>query len=304
MILATQYNITCVLCLVFVIIIYKLASDPNPEPFDGGSMIALIDDTSFMDGMSGTGSMNYLDNIVKAQGLSGRLIVSGHTKPLTHTKPPITTSRFKMTSSESVRYIYKLLYILDKILHQNNIEYWIDGGTLLGAVRHGGLIPWDDDGDIEIWKKDEEKFKQLENIFASYDINLVPVWFGYKIFFNNGKPIEGYTWKYPFIDIFIMEEKNGYVMYSYPKAQNIFGKCHFEKNTMYPLERYRFGSIELTGVSRRAVKKYFDTCYGKDWSTHAYQMYNHENEKSIKQEKVLLSEDEKKPAQPVDCVEF
>jgi hypothetical protein len=56
----------------------------------------------------------------------------------------------------------------------------------------------------------------------------------------------------------VMDEINGDVMYSYPKAQNIFGKCHFEKNTMYPLERYRFGSFELTGVSRGAVKKYFD----------------------------------------------
>lgn len=293
-----RYIIIAVLCLIFVVTIHRIINDSVSECFDDYNFDDL-DGMNGTDNMNNMNNMNYLDNIVKENGISGRNDKKLNTNEVLTESVKGGTARFKITNPESVIYLYKLLYILDKVFHQNNIEYWMEGGTMLGAVRHKGIIPWDDDGDVQIWKKDENKFKQLKSIFASYDMIIMPTWFGYKIFFSYGRSIKGFEWLYPAIDIFIMEDKNGKVVYSYPKAQKVFGKCYFETASMYPLERYRFGSFELTGVSRKAFKKYFDTCYGSDWSTHAYEMYDHENEKSIKHVKVLLNDDEKRPAQPI-----
>ncbi len=44
-----------------------------------------------------------------------------------------------------------------ELFEANNIEYWVDFGTLIGAVRHKGFIPWDNDIDVSIYQKDWEK---------------------------------------------------------------------------------------------------------------------------------------------------
>lgn len=54
----------------------------------------------------------------------------------------------------------EMLVELDRVCKENNIKYQIWAGTLLGAVRHKGYIPWDDDADVVMLREEYEKFKK------------------------------------------------------------------------------------------------------------------------------------------------
>jgi lipopolysaccharide cholinephosphotransferase len=70
---------------------------------------------------------------------------------------------WKMSDSQNVREvqnkILEIMKYIDRLCRENGIIYYIMGGTALGAIRHGGFIPWDDDLDIFMTPDQYEKFK-------------------------------------------------------------------------------------------------------------------------------------------------
>ena len=70
----------------------------------------------------------------------------------------------KMSSSDEVKLracMLDLLCFLHSVCEKYDIPYYITSGTLLGAVRHKGFIPWDDDIDVALLRKDYNRFYQV-----------------------------------------------------------------------------------------------------------------------------------------------
>lgn len=80
---------------------------------------------------------------------------------------------------------FKMMIELDKICRKHNIKYILDGGSLLGAVRHKGFIPWDLDMDVRMLRPDYERFCEIANKELPQGI-----------FFQSYNTDPGYPWLY------------------------------------------------------------------------------------------------------------
>ena len=80
----------------------------------------------------------------------------------------------KQLTIEEVRsHLLAMAKEFHRICVANNIPYFMVGGTFLGAIRHKGFIPWDDDMDFAIMRKDEEKLVSLLESSLNYPFSLV-----------------------------------------------------------------------------------------------------------------------------------
>lgn len=80
----------------------------------------------------------------------------------------------------------EMLLEVDRICKKCNIKYNIIAGTLLGAIRHGGFIPWDDDADVALLRPEYEKFRKA--VKTELDKT--------RFYFQDHRRTRGYRWGY------------------------------------------------------------------------------------------------------------
>lgn len=80
----------------------------------------------------------------------------------------------------------EMLQEVDRICRKCNIHYNIIAGTLLGAIRHGGYIPWDDDADVALLRDEYEKFREA----CKTELDTT------RFYFQDHRNTKGYRWGY------------------------------------------------------------------------------------------------------------
>lgn len=92
----------------------------------------------------------------------------------------------EMTIDEVHSVLLEMLKHIHQFCMENGINYSLSGGTLLGAIRHNGFIPWDNDADIQMLRPDYEKFVRLYPREGNYSFYSADMNRGYKVFTNVG----------------------------------------------------------------------------------------------------------------------
>ena len=133
-----------------------------------------------------------------------------------------------------------LLIKLTQLLDQNNTPYWLDYGTQLGAVRHKGFIPWDDDLDLDLLDSDRQKIKDLfknnlEDEYTIYDSGEHDKFLKFGKYYGENRVS---------IDLFTYRDNDGQLNGKFFPDTIVYNKP-FPKEAIFPLRKIPFERHDL-----------------------------------------------------------
>lgn len=159
----------------------------------------------------------------------------------------ISQTPFRETaiSKEDHNLLYSIMARTDQIFKNEGIEYFMIAGSLLGAERYQGRMPWDDDIDIGMREEFLDRFVNLP--FSEYGLAIRKVEFGYKIYDAKNNHKAGSESTFPFIDVFMFREKGKGKGYEYSSdwARKMWPQEYFEDGELYPLSTCIYAGMSI-----------------------------------------------------------
>jgi phosphorylcholine metabolism protein LicD len=150
--------------------------------------------------------------------------------------------------------LLKILNLWNEFTEQNGIGYWACSGTLLGAVRHSGFIPWDNDLDVCIMLSDLTKIKKRlngQNALAYYECEI-----GLKVYLKNKDHDDTGENEFPILDVFICDYYNrdtikycGFLSNEGTPTwfiNDLYPNEHIYKHELYPLKKIAFENTTIS----------------------------------------------------------
>ncbi|MGL4427190.1 MAG: LicD family protein, partial [Alphaproteobacteria bacterium] len=204
------------------------------------------------------------------------------------------------TDPAIVQSVYQAIKDVSEVFEMNNFEYRLTFGSLLGAVRHKGFIPWDDDLDFLFFMKDRPallallpQFKKLG--YTSNESKERPNFALFKTVTLQKGPRR--TSVQLAIDLFPYElQGDKFVLYANPPLKKMFPNHWYHKSEIEAKKRYAFGPLSLWGPL--GAEAYLERGYGADWNKIGARTHTHLPPKATEFYKWTMTEEDRKPALP------
>ena len=173
-------------------------------------------------------------------------------------------NKYSKHHNELIEHVKNVIPFLEKW----NVRYWAHAGTLLGCVRHGDIIPWDDD--IDFGYIDDGNIQYLIKDLENNNFIFKKSTFCFKIFNKDNKDI--------FIDMFTFTKENDMLMQTI-EANKQWSKENYYYDQVFPLKIKKFNNIYLPvpNDSDSFCKKAFSNNFMDEFYIHKPHSQNYSN---------------------------